>query len=653
MQLFSRNSHICEQGVKRLYKVYEILNKENLLKDLKIDDGCAQFFAFQSDQGKGTFWSVWLYRRQRMNDEINKQKTKRSIISNVKNRAKLGNSTSDFNALFKTCAEFISDYTDKRNHWYLKISKDRIIFLEKLMYLVEMISDKEGIEDKIFLYSKLIRALNNLRKKPGQTIQDNDIWDGRNLSQTSINHVLDKVCSEISFGVIGYFVIYKTPATGKILEKFSNEILNFTKILKSCVENNFKFDENKSFFNELDILSHSKKCFERLELSQISRDAYYKNSGLNKPIKNLFNERIYFMLEVKISDGHASSKFFLKCDIPEIYSNKISVEEKKNIVLYKANMIINYSACKLFYYPNSIYLISICDSAFNSAIKLNHPFSTQLESLSPSKNLSKASKIVNSTNVYPLSLNPFETNNFARSESISTYPSSLNPFELNENKSKCKNDKRVIDIFKNIFSNKKHKKLPEEKSSLSAIKSHHSPLVRNDMSFIQFIEIQSINIKSYVKIDKDGVYKENLKFDEENKKINLIYCYNDWKKNLENYKNLHFNKLELSKNNSNKHFESDFNSINKSMSELILNIEKYQNILETDRFKALARYVFSTIEDNDEAKKRYNWWILQSKNIDSKFIKDVWESLCLTVIFSKINFDQETKKSISENLKKL
>lgn len=157
----SEHSHISSYGSSRLNEAFN-----ELIKDLSVQDKKFNSYYGINSNSKRTWWSAWLYSRNSM---VEKEDTKRKLIDKVKNDASIGSSDSTFNALFVDCTLEIEKYLNKRDSFYLRISKDRILFLKNLQDLIKLLVGDKDDDRKIKNLAILIKNLSEIiRKKFGQ-----------------------------------------------------------------------------------------------------------------------------------------------------------------------------------------------------------------------------------------------------------------------------------------------------------------------------------------------------------------------------------------------------------------------------------------------------------------------------------------------------
>ena len=356
-------SYISNEGFIRLEKVYSLLNKEGLISKSNLksinNENFATFFGI-TEELNYPLWGLCLYKRNIMDgiDQLNRKKD--VLIQNIIEKCQLENTKGDFNAIFKDCAREIEQYLNKRNHWYLKVSKDRLLFLDKLFLIIETLSEFKDEEQKVILFSKLVKALND--------IQAYGIWTGHDWGQTSINHVLKKISDDLSLATVSLVVNLKTQMSSINLEKLNEKLVHLIGTFKSVLNNSILPRNNKG-----------KILCEKIENLRSNR----KNFNIIRLFKRVVEEKnkkvVFFRLELRNYHDKTVENILFDTEFIPIKNEKnlqIILAEQNKYIDYISSLVLNYFKSLMWFLNHAQYLKNISDYAFDKAIqgKLKNDF---------------------------------------------------------------------------------------------------------------------------------------------------------------------------------------------------------------------------------------------------------------------------------------
>lgn len=364
------SSYISQDGTIRLEKLYSFLDKEGLIRETNLrtiqNEDFATFFGI-SDEVDLPAWGMCLYKRNKMAGDNQILRKKETLIQSVIEKSQLESSSGDFNVIFKDCAREIELYINERNHWYSKISKDRLLFLEKLFWMIKVLSENNNEEEKIIHFSKLVKALSD--------IIINRVWIGSDWGNTSINHVLQRVCDELAVATVTYVVKVKTTMSSVALEKLNTKLVNLIDVFKSALVNTIVSEHynGKYLFKKIEDLKKStsaQKSFTTIQLYKISAHEFKIQDKEKKYKKS--NHSVYFRIELKNHYNEDKETIFIECRIENFPVDKSIhdlTEEEKIRLDYLSHMIVNYIRSLLWLLRHAQYLTSISDYAFVQSIK--------------------------------------------------------------------------------------------------------------------------------------------------------------------------------------------------------------------------------------------------------------------------------------------
>jgi hypothetical protein len=630
-------SYISNEGFIRLEKVYSLLNKEGLISKSNLksinNENFATFFGI-TEELNYPLWGFCLYKRNIMDgvDQLNRKKD--ILLQNVIEKCHLENTKGDFNAIFKDCAREIEQYLNKRNHWYLKISKDRLLFLDKLFLIIETLSDFKDDEEKVILFSKLVKALND--------IQTYGIWSGHDWGQTSINHVLKKICDDLSLATVSLVVKLKTQMSSINLENLNEKLLNLISIFKSVLNNSIlpKNNKGKLLCEEIENLRKKRKNFNIITLF--------------KRIVEKGNKKvIFFRLELRNYHDKTVENIYFETELIPIKNVKdpqVILNEQNKYIDYISALVVNYFKSLMWFLNHAQYLKNISDYAFDKAIqgKVNNdiieenlvrkksssllqlkspkismnPFgsSESLDSIQDdSKSLLKSSSLSLSPSLSSISSNKSLS---ARSSQIEANSS---PEPITPPKTKgTKKSELIIKKFKDYMasinqeSHKKelNKEVKLENTSINRVYANPK---------LEEIEQQHSTHACFSELYNNEF---NSDFKNELEKVNIekIEDFSHWKGDLSYFTNITLNQSIYLGNQ----FKTDINILNTSIKDLLKEIELFKESLKKTNSKAIARFHFIPLQDDSKNKILYFSWTKNSYREvnDGGAINYIWNALC-------------------------
>ncbi|KAB8038078.1 hypothetical protein GCL60_12965 [Silvanigrella paludirubra] len=634
-------SYISNEGFIRLEKVYSLLNKEGLISKSNLksinNENFATFFGI-TEELNYPLWGFCLYKRNIMDgfDQLNRKKD--ILLQDVIEKCHLENTKGDFNAIFKDCAREIEQYLNKRNHWYLKISKDRLLFLDKLFLIIETLSDFKDDEEKVILFSKLVKALYD--------IQAYGIWSGHDWGQTSINHVLKKVCDDLSLATVSLVVKLKTQMSSINLENLNEKLLHLIGTFKSVLNNSILPKNNKGnlLCGKIENLRNNRKNFNIIRL-------------FKRVVEERNKKVIFFRLELRnYHDKNVESIYFDTELIPikNVKDSQVILDEQNKYIDYISALVVNYFKSLMWFLNHAQYLKNISDYAFDKAIqgKVNNDFIE--ENL-----VRKKSNSLLQLKSPKISMNPFgscesldsiqdDSKSLLKSSSLSLSPSlssissnkslSVRLLQIEANSSpEPKTPPKTKGTKKSESCLKKFKNLKEsfnkdchEKEQMNEVKLENTSITKA----VANPKLEEINEELCTEaICYSDFYNNefNSDFKNELEKVNLekIEDFSHWSKDLSYFKNITLNQ-SIYIGNQNK---TDINILNTSIKDLLKEIELFKESLKKTNSKAIARFHFIPLKDDSENKILYFSW---TKNCyremnDEGAIKYIWNALCDSV----------------------
>ncbi|WP_397600143.1 hypothetical protein [Silvanigrella sp.] len=603
-------SYISNEGFIRLEKVYSLLNKEGLISKSNLksinNENFATFFGI-TEELNYPLWGLCLYKRNIMDgiDQLNRKKD--VLIQNIIEKCQLENTKGDFNAIFKDCAREIEQYLNKRNHWYLKVSKDRLLFLDKLFLIIETLSEFKDEEQKVILFSKLVKALND--------IQAYGIWTGHDWGQTSINHVLKKISDDLSLATVSLVVNLKTQMSSINLEKLNEKLVHLIGTFKSVLNNSILPRNNKG-----------KILCEKIENLRSNR----KNFNIIRLFKRVVEEKnkkvVFFRLELRNYHDKTVENILFDTEFIPIKNEKnlqIILAEQNKYIDYISSLVLNYFKSLMWFLNHAQYLKNISDYAFDKAIqgKLKNDFIDenlvrqnttsllQLKSAKKSTNPFGSSESLVSIQDDSRSL--LNSSNLSLSPSLGSISSkkslSLRMLQIEANRTpapttpqKTKGTKKSETCLNNFkkLRNSFYKKVSHKKEQFSEVNVPNASTI-NVVANPKMEEIKEELCTEAICYSDFYNNEFNSDFKNEIEKVNFekIEDFSHWSKDLSYFKNITLNQsIYLGIQN-----KTDINILNTSIQELIKEIDLFKESLKKTNSKAIARFQFIPLKDLSES----------------------------------------------------